>query len=101
MFFPRPLMPCTCVAVVVIWCASGPAQVGNPLPEAPRPPTDAKSPANTQGPSTSLINAGSTISGTVLDNNGDVLQGARVQLSQDGAPGARREMKSGTTGEFA
>ena len=41
-----------------------------------------------------------TISGTVLDSNGDVIQGANVQLSQANGPGITRKNKSGATGEF-
>jgi len=89
------------MAVVAIWCASGRAQVGSPLPESPQPQADAPASANNQSQSSSSINAGSTISGTVLDTSGDVIQGARVQLSQKDAPGAHRDMKSGATGEFA
>ena len=91
MFFPRIPLPCTCTAILAIWCASGRAQVVNSFPESPQPQTNAQEPA---------IN-GSTISGTVLDTNGDVLQGARVQLSQKGAPGTHREVTSGATGQFA
>ena len=46
------------------------------------------------------ISIGSTISGTVLDTNGSVVQGARVQLSEVGTPGMQRETKSGATGQF-
>jgi hypothetical protein len=42
----------------------------------------------------------STLSGTVLDTNGDVIQGAHVQLSQASAEGMERENKSGATGQF-
>jgi hypothetical protein len=35
-----------------------------------------------------------------LDTNGDVIQEARVQLSEIGSAGMRRETKSGTTGQF-
>lgn len=42
----------------------------------------------------------SAISGTVLDTNGDVIQGARVTLSKAAEPGTIRELNSGSTGEF-
>jgi hypothetical protein len=42
----------------------------------------------------------STISGTVLDENGDVLQGALVRLSKQGVPAPLTEVRSGATGEF-
>lgn len=42
----------------------------------------------------------SEISGTVLDTNGDVLAGARVQLSKRGSPGILRQASSGAMGQF-
>ena len=40
------------------------------------------------------------VSGTVMDTNGDVIQGARVVLTS-GSGGAEREMQSGPNGQFA
>jgi len=42
----------------------------------------------------------STISGTVVDANGDVIEGARVQLSKTDIPGTLREARSGEIGQF-
>ena len=44
--------------------------------------------------------ATSTISGTVMDTNGDVIEGARVHLSKAGASGVFRQMDSGPIGQF-
>ncbi len=54
-----------------------------------------------QDPSSQSANQGScTITGTVLDSNGDVIQGAHVVLtSRSGA--LKREMLSGSDGQFA
>lgn len=41
-----------------------------------------------------------TVSGTVLDTNGNVIQGARVELSKADTPGTLREQQSGATGQF-
>lgn len=41
------------------------------------------------------------ISGTVLDTNGTVIEGATVQLSRTGAPATMRQSESGTLGQFA
>lgn len=43
----------------------------------------------------------SEISGTVMDTNGDVVEGAEVQLSAIGAAGIPRKIKSGAMGQFA
>lgn len=43
---------------------------------------------------------GATISGTVLDENGDVIQDAHVQLSQAQAAAPQAETNSGATGQF-
>ncbi len=42
----------------------------------------------------------SDISGTVLDTNGDVIEGASVQLSKTGSPGILRQASSGAMGQF-
>lgn len=55
--------------------------------------------ADGQNQSTSSI-AGSDISGTVLDTNGDVIEGARVQLSKIGSPSILGQMTSGAMGQF-
>lgn len=44
--------------------------------------------------------ASSEISGTVLDTNGDVIEGARVQLSRTSSPGILRQTISGAMGQF-
>ena len=43
--------------------------------------------------------ANCVVSGTVLDTNGDVIQGARVELTRSSG-GAGREMQSGPNGQF-
>ncbi len=65
------------------------------LPDAPDPP-QAPSPAPTDEPQTSS----GTLTGTVLDTNRSVLQGARVTLA--GRPGsAVHTVESGINGQFA
>lgn len=44
--------------------------------------------------------ADSGISGTVLDSNGDVIEGARVQISTAGSPAILRQVTSGAMGQF-
>jgi hypothetical protein len=44
--------------------------------------------------------SGAVISGTVLDINGNVIQGAHVRLSQTALPGAVHETESGSMGQF-
>ena len=69
------------------------------LPDAPGMGSDASA-AGQDGSSQSADQGTSTISGTVLDSSGDVIQGARVELtSRSGA--AMREMLSGSDGQFA
>jgi Carboxypeptidase regulatory-like domain len=55
--------------------------------------------ADGQNQSTSSI-VDSDISGTVLDTNGDVIEGARVQLSTTGSAAILRQMTSGAMGQF-
>lgn len=43
----------------------------------------------------------STVSGTIVDTNGDVIEGAQVQLSKTGSPGILQQMNSGAMGQFA
>lgn len=62
------------------------------LPDDPQPQIQ---------PSQSSTSGMGEVSGTVLDTNGDVIQGARVQLSRPGKPGALREVNSGAMGQFA
>lgn len=69
------------------------------LPDAPEPAAQSTSAAGQTSEAASNLEA-STISGTVLDTNGDVIQGARVQLSVAGAPDTLREVNSGATGQF-
>ena len=76
------------------------AQAQSALPEAPDSHTEAKV-FMAESQSTTPLNPSSTISGTVLDTNGDVIQGARVRLAEARTPGNEREMKSGPTGQFA
>jgi hypothetical protein len=74
-------------------------QAARALPDAPQPQAGAPASAASFNGSESPA-ATSTISGTVLDASGDVIQGARVELSEEGAPGTLRVMESGATGQF-
>ncbi len=76
------------------------AQTSNPSPADVQLPD---SPSSTQNPASTAQSgeqATCAISGTVLDTSGDVIQGARVVLT-DQAGGKQREMQSGSNGEFA
>lgn len=86
-----------CVAGFAI--ASLAAQGGDRLPDPPQPQTNSQAAAQAQGGSSSSA-AAATISGTVMDGNGDVVQGARVDLSEAGGPGTLGEIRSGATGQF-
>ena len=71
------------------------------LPDAPQPQADSQSTyVDAQSPRAASAHGTSTISGTVLDTNGDVIQGARVQLSAASATETLHELKSGATGQF-
>lgn len=85
------------MAVVTPCCISSRAQAQ--LPESPQSQADAQA-TSAQNQSAPAFRDGATVSGTVLDTNGDVIQGARVQLSEARAPGTQREVKSGATGQF-
>lgn len=89
---------CACIAGVVLYGMSGHAQAGSPLPVWPQPQANAR--ASAQAQSENASSATAAISGTVLDKNGDVIQGARVKLSKPETPGTLREIKSGPTGQF-
>lgn len=65
------------------------------LPNAPQPQATRPSGAN-QSQQTSS----GAITGTVLDTNGDVLQGARLTLAEQAGP-AIRTVQSGADGQFA
>ena len=69
------------------------------MPEPPQTQTGAQAAAQEQSGSAPAAGA-ATISGTVLDGNGDVIQGARVELSEESAPGTPHEIRSGATGQF-
>ncbi len=88
-------MLCAFMAAIVLCGARASAQDGGSLPPAPQPQ------AGEQTESAASPDPGATISGTVLDTNGDVVQGAGVELSEPNTSGTRREAKSGATGQFA
>lgn len=67
----------------------------NALPDAPQPAQISRS-----GSTNSQQTGYATITGTVLDTNGDVLQGAQVTL-QGQSGSAVRTVKSGNDGQFA
>jgi Carboxypeptidase regulatory-like domain len=84
---------------IFLFCSSAGAQTSELLPDPPEP-QEAGVAAIAQDQSSTSFHPGSTISGTVLDTNGDVIQGALVKLSSVAAPGILREIKSGATGQF-
>lgn len=99
--FFKPLLLCGS-ALLVFCCSTALAQqssistsASNALPDAPQPQQTSITPV---APDSQQTGAG-IISGTVLDTNQDVLQGAQVTLSsQSGA--ASRSVKSGNNGQF-
>lgn len=74
-----------CIALSVPACKSSYAQTVEPV----SPTEQTKQPVGRSG-----------ISGTVLDKNGAVLEGATVQLSKAGTVGTFREVQSGALGQF-
>lgn len=108
MSFDRGLVKCArlIVSFVIALLASvlftGPlvAQDRSALPNAPdsQAPSLPSSDAAAQSPAPG---ASSTISGTVVDRNGAVVQGAHVALSKQGAQAALRTSTSTATGAFA
>jgi Carboxypeptidase regulatory-like domain len=80
-----------------VWAQQGyssPAADAN-LPEAPQPTPQADS----SNPNPPQQASDATITGTVLDQNRDVLQGASVTLT--GQSGTTRTMNSGSNGQFS
>ena len=77
--------------------AQGPITENGPLPDTPQPQTTQDS-TSQKGGSAQLIGAG-TISGTVLDANHDVVQGASVTLESNSSAPART-VQSGINGQF-
>jgi hypothetical protein len=74
--------------------ASSTSPAGAQLPDSPHI-------TQNEAPTSHAIEQGAcVISGTVLDTSNDVIQGARVVLT-DQADGKQREMQSGSNGEFA
>jgi hypothetical protein len=76
-----------CIAASVLPVISAYAQAADQLPTV------------TQNRKTSS-SATSGISGTVLDTNGDVIEGASVELSKPGSPETLLQMNSGAMGQF-
>jgi len=83
------------IAAVALSSALACAQAPSVLATASEPQLSPQSSAS--GASST---ASASISGTVLDSNGDVIQDARVQLSRAETTGTLTEVKSGTTGQF-
>lgn len=101
MFRSQMLFVSAHAAGIIFWCVSASAQAGRILPDAPQPQADLQSAsADAQTPYAPSSHADSTIAGTVLDTNGDVIQGARVRLLAADAPETLHEVKSGATGQF-
>ena len=94
----RMFAVCVCIAEVAVWGVPARAQAGSLLPDSPKPQSQVL--PDTQTPGSSPVPNTSTISGTVMDTNGDVIEGARVQLSKEGTPETPREMQSGAMGQF-
>ncbi|MDE2467112.1 MAG: carboxypeptidase regulatory-like domain-containing protein [Alphaproteobacteria bacterium] len=65
---------------------------------APAQVVDQSSPLTRNESTTSVAVSG--ISGTVLDTNGDVIEGAHLQLSKTGSSGFLLQMNSGAMGQF-
>lgn len=97
----KPLLVSACVALIFSLThstaaaqeTSGSAAGSTVLPNAPEPGQATASAANESQ------NAG-TITGTVLDTNGDVLQGAQVSIAVPSGP-TIRSVQSGADGQFA
>jgi hypothetical protein len=94
------LLPCACLALFISSNSLAGAQAIRALPDSPQPQADPQPTSDSQAPTAPIPNGASTLSGTVLDRNGDVVQGARVQLSRAGTSGTLREAVSGATGQF-
>lgn len=73
------------------------AQFSSFLPDSPQPQVTPKGVLDQAGSSAPKT---SSIAGTVLDTNGEVIEGARVQISREGAPEIARETQSGGMGQF-
>ena len=101
MFRSQLLFVSAHAAGVVFWCVSASAQVGRILTDAPQLQAEAQATSSDgQTLDAASPHPASTVSGTVLDTNGDVIQGARVQLSIAGTYDTLREARSGATGQF-
>jgi hypothetical protein len=86
----------------IVVCAQAEPSGGVPairkaLPDAPDA-MDAVEPGKDQAPPPSP-NGNCAVSGTILDTNGDVVQGAQVVL-RDHSGGGKRKMQSGLNGQF-
>jgi len=99
---PQRLGACIAVALVsgcVSVCAQQTGAVPVPTQTLPDAPGMAGTqPAAAQGPGEAAPVAAAMIAGTVLDNNGDVIEGARVVLSAAGE--LDRVLTSGEDGQF-
>ncbi len=89
-------LKCAYIAGIITGSVGAVAQGAGILPDAPQPQATSEA----QIPNSVPTAGTSTISGTVLDTNGDVIQGARVGLKLQGAPGTLRHAQSGATGQF-
>lgn len=98
-------------ALVVIALAAQPLRI--PAQQAPSPPSHPPQPPESVASDAALpdapvaappshaqaANLPAIVSGTVMDTNGDVIQGARVVLEDSHGPGKRVE-RSGSNGQF-
>jgi hypothetical protein len=81
------LLVCGCIVGPASWNISAHAQVSDQASSHPRDQSVASK-------------FRSAISGTVLDTNGNVIEGANVQLSRTGSSGILHQMQSGAMGQF-
>lgn len=92
---PRLTLAALLCGCVCVWAQQTGAPVpGQNLPDAPGMTSAAPQPGQTAG----TANDAAMIAGTVLDSNGDVIEGARVVLSAEGQ--TDRVLTSGEDGQF-
>lgn len=95
----RSLMECVCIVGAVLCSVSAHSQTVSALPDAPQAHSDMLAPDSGQSADPTSSSTAS-LSGTVLDTNGDVIQGAHLSLSKADTPRILREVESGSMGQF-
>jgi Carboxypeptidase regulatory-like domain len=96
-FLPE-LKPLVHILRILLLCGVVAASASSNMPAHAQAPDQL--PAKSTGQGAAAVPA-AAVSGTIVDTNDDVIEGARVQLSKAGSPGILREMNSGSMGEFA